>query len=119
MTQWKVERIVHFEFGKGDLCRDGFVHVGFHERNGNHFVLGTGGTSSVFLARMGDWIGRFPLAKSSRTLGTLAVNFGSPFKSTPCQTERSCHPTSETAISTKSTRSEKRPGCSLTDHHWV
>jgi hypothetical protein len=39
MIEWQVERIVHFDFGKDDFCRDGFVHFGFHDRNGNHFLL--------------------------------------------------------------------------------
>jgi hypothetical protein len=38
-TNWEVERIVHFDYGKGDLCKDGFVHFGFHDRGGNHYVL--------------------------------------------------------------------------------
>ena len=37
MTGWTVERIVHF--GPGDFVRDGFVHFGFHDRNGRQFGL--------------------------------------------------------------------------------
>jgi hypothetical protein len=32
-----VERVVHF--GPGDLVRDGFVHFGFHDRAGRHYLV--------------------------------------------------------------------------------
>lgn len=34
---WKIERIVNF--GPGDFCKDGFVHFGFHDREGRHYGL--------------------------------------------------------------------------------
>jgi hypothetical protein len=34
---WVVERVVHF--GPGDLVKDGFVHFGFHDRRGRHFLI--------------------------------------------------------------------------------
>ena len=34
---WVVERIVHFE--SGDLVKGGFVHFGFHDRDGRQYVL--------------------------------------------------------------------------------
>jgi hypothetical protein len=37
MTDWKIERIITFE--PGDLCKDGFVHFGFHDREGRHYAL--------------------------------------------------------------------------------
>jgi hypothetical protein len=37
LTRWTVERVVHFE--PGDLCKDGFVHFGFHDRSGRHYLL--------------------------------------------------------------------------------
>lgn len=37
MVEWEIERIVHFE--SGDLCKEGFVHFGFHDREGNHYAL--------------------------------------------------------------------------------
>lgn len=37
MTAWRIERIVHFE--SNDLCKDGFVHFGFHDREGNQYLL--------------------------------------------------------------------------------
>ncbi|MDV3277235.1 MAG: hypothetical protein LYZ69_02060 [Nitrososphaerales archaeon] len=39
MARWEVERVVHFDFVAGDLCKDGFVHFGFHDRAGNRYVL--------------------------------------------------------------------------------
>jgi hypothetical protein len=39
VSGWEVERIVHFEFEKGDPCIDGFVHFGFHDRRGRHYLL--------------------------------------------------------------------------------
>jgi hypothetical protein len=39
MIAWRVERIVHFDFGTGDVCKEGFAHFGFHDRNGNYYVL--------------------------------------------------------------------------------
>jgi hypothetical protein len=35
--KWKIERIVNF--GPGDFCKDGFVHFGFHDREGRQFGL--------------------------------------------------------------------------------
>jgi hypothetical protein len=37
MTRWTVERVVHF--GPEELVKDGFVHFGFHDRKGNHYLL--------------------------------------------------------------------------------
>jgi hypothetical protein len=37
MTRWTVERVVHFE--PGELVKDGFVHFGFHDRSGKHYLL--------------------------------------------------------------------------------
>jgi hypothetical protein len=37
MNSWTVERIVHF--GPEDLVKSGFVHFGFHDRAGRHFLL--------------------------------------------------------------------------------
>ncbi len=37
MSRWKVERVVHF--GPKDLCRQGFVHFGFHDRDGRQFLI--------------------------------------------------------------------------------
>jgi streptogramin lyase len=37
LTAWTVERVVHFE--PGTLCKDGFVHFGFHDRSGKHYLL--------------------------------------------------------------------------------
>lgn len=39
MTGWEIERIVHFDFEREYPCKDGFVHFGFHDRAGNHYVL--------------------------------------------------------------------------------
>ena len=39
MTGWETERVVHFDFRKGNPCIDGFVHFGFHDRRGRHYVL--------------------------------------------------------------------------------
>ena len=38
MVSWKVERIAHFDFER-DLCIDGLVHFGFHDRSGRQFIL--------------------------------------------------------------------------------
>jgi len=37
LTEWEIERIINFE--ADDLCRDGFVHFGFHDREGQHYAL--------------------------------------------------------------------------------
>jgi hypothetical protein len=37
MAKWRIEKIVHFE--SGDLCKDGFVHFGFHDREGRQYAL--------------------------------------------------------------------------------
>jgi hypothetical protein len=34
IIDWRIERIVNFDFASGDLCKDGFVHFGFHDRDG-------------------------------------------------------------------------------------
>jgi len=39
MTGWRIERIINFNFGSGDLCKDGFVHFGFHDRKGRQYAL--------------------------------------------------------------------------------
>jgi hypothetical protein len=39
MIDWRIERIVNFDFGSGDLCKDGFVHFGFHDRQGKQYVV--------------------------------------------------------------------------------
>lgn len=36
-TRWSIERIVHFE--PGELCKGGFVHFGFHDREGRHYLV--------------------------------------------------------------------------------
>ena len=37
MDRWIVERVVHF--APGDLVREGFVHFGFHDRSGRHYLI--------------------------------------------------------------------------------
>jgi hypothetical protein len=37
LTEWIVDRIVHF--GPEDFVKDGLSHFGFHDRNGNHYVI--------------------------------------------------------------------------------
>jgi hypothetical protein len=37
MNAWKIERVIHF--GPNDLCKDGFVHFGFHDRAGRQYAL--------------------------------------------------------------------------------
>jgi len=37
MIDWKIERIITFE--PGVLCKDGFVHFGFHDRKGNQYAV--------------------------------------------------------------------------------
>lgn len=37
MDRWTVERVVHF--APGDLVRDRFVHFGFHDRSGRHYLI--------------------------------------------------------------------------------
>jgi hypothetical protein len=39
MIDWQIERIVNFRFAAGDLCKDGFVHFGFHDREGRQYVV--------------------------------------------------------------------------------
>jgi hypothetical protein len=39
MIDWKIERIVNFDFESGDLCKDGVVHFGFHDREGNQYAV--------------------------------------------------------------------------------
>lgn len=40
MSWWIVERVVHF--APGDLVKDGFVHFGFHDQRGRHFLIDHG-----------------------------------------------------------------------------
>lgn len=37
MIGWKIERIINF--GPNELIKDGFVHFGFHDKEGRHYVL--------------------------------------------------------------------------------
>jgi hypothetical protein len=37
LTEWVVDRIVHF--GPEDFVKDGLSHFGFHDRNGNHYAI--------------------------------------------------------------------------------
>ncbi len=37
MSGWRVEKVVHFE--PGELLKDGFVHFGFHDHSGRHYVV--------------------------------------------------------------------------------
>jgi hypothetical protein len=37
MIDWRIERIITFELG--DLCKDGFVHFGFHDWKRRHYAL--------------------------------------------------------------------------------
>jgi hypothetical protein len=37
MIDWQIDRIVHFE--SGDFCKGGFVHFGFHGKNGKLYAL--------------------------------------------------------------------------------
>ena len=37
LTGWRVERVVHF--GPDELVKSGFVHFGFHDNSGRHYVL--------------------------------------------------------------------------------
>jgi hypothetical protein len=39
MIDWRVERIVHFDFRKGDFVVEGLGHFGFHDRAGNNYLL--------------------------------------------------------------------------------
>jgi hypothetical protein len=39
MIEWRIERIVNFNFASGDLCKDGLVHFGFHDRQGKQYVV--------------------------------------------------------------------------------
>jgi hypothetical protein len=39
MIEWEIERIINFDFGSGDLCKDGFVHFGFHDREGKQYAV--------------------------------------------------------------------------------
>lgn len=39
MIDWRIERVVNFDFASGDLCKDGFVHFGFHDRDGKQYVV--------------------------------------------------------------------------------
>jgi hypothetical protein len=51
MISWEVEQIIHFDFELGDPCKDGFVHFGFHDRAGNHYLLAH---QRHFLGLLGD-----------------------------------------------------------------
>jgi hypothetical protein len=35
----RVERILHFDFGQGELVKEGFAHFGFFDRSGNHYAI--------------------------------------------------------------------------------
>lgn len=37
MTDWTVEKIIHF--GPRDFVKNGFSHFGFHDRTGNHYAI--------------------------------------------------------------------------------
>lgn len=37
MVHWTIDRIVHFD--PGDFVKAGFVHFGFHDRNGRHYAV--------------------------------------------------------------------------------
>jgi len=39
MIDWEIERIINFDFESGDLCKNGFVHFGFHDRDGRQYAL--------------------------------------------------------------------------------
>ena len=39
MIDWEIERIINFDFASGDLCKDGFVHFGFHDREGKQYAV--------------------------------------------------------------------------------
>ena len=39
MIDWEIERIINFDFESGDLCKDGFVHFGFHDREGKQYAV--------------------------------------------------------------------------------
>jgi hypothetical protein len=39
MTDWEIEKIVSFNFESGDLCKNGFVHFGFHDREGKRYAV--------------------------------------------------------------------------------
>jgi len=49
VTGWGIERIQHFD--PGDLVKDGFVHFGFHDRNGRQFAIAH---TRHFLGQVGD-----------------------------------------------------------------
>jgi hypothetical protein len=38
MTDWIIERIVHFDFGR-DIVRSSLAHFGFHDRRGRYFAV--------------------------------------------------------------------------------
>jgi hypothetical protein len=37
MIAWEVERVIHF--APGDVCKDGFAHFGFHDREGRPYAV--------------------------------------------------------------------------------
>jgi len=39
MIDWEIERIINFDFESGDLCKDGFVHFGFHDKEGKQYAV--------------------------------------------------------------------------------
>ena len=39
MIDWEIEMIINFNFESGDLCKNGFVHFGFHDRHGRQYAL--------------------------------------------------------------------------------
>jgi len=51
MTNWEIERVVHFDFGREDPCVDGLVHFGFHDRAGKHYALAH---QKHFMGLLGD-----------------------------------------------------------------
>lgn len=95
MTEWRIERIAHFDFNKGDSVIDGLVHFGFHDRAGNQYLLehqkhflgllGSDGELEWTVAARQVFKGtlniaadlRFPIYLDSLPDGTLVVsNFG-------------------------------------------
>lgn len=39
MGDWIVERIINFDLKSGELCKDGFVYFGFHDREGKQHAI--------------------------------------------------------------------------------
>jgi hypothetical protein len=95
MTTWAVERIVHFDFDRGDFIVEGLVHFGFHDRFGKlygiehrrHFLslVGRDGTPVWTAAKRPVFSGtpnvevdlNFPIYVDTFPDGSLVVsNFG-------------------------------------------